>query len=349
MKSALVPAISTPWSTPAATMQTRRELEQANVEMSSGKHADIGLHMGPRSALLVEARTQSSLLKGLRDAAATGAGRLEAVQQALGQAVDGAHVFLDMLAPLRAGQSDPGAAAAQAGNMLEEFISAINVTSHGSFVFGGQNISEQPLAEYFSDPPSAARQAVDAAFLAKFGFAQDDPAAAGITAAQISDFIDNEFAALFDDPDWGANWSGASDEGMMTLVSLNDIVPVTASANDPAIRKYVMACVMVADLGVENLNAAAREAVADKALSAVGEAISGLNAMRGRAGIDQERVSRAAERLEAQNTLVEKQIAGMEQVDLYETASRVNALTTRLETAYALTGRLQNLTLLQYL
>ena len=349
MRSDLVPAISTPWATPAATVRARRDLEQANVEMSSGKYADVGLRMGARSVLLVEARTQSALLKGLSDAAATGAGRLEVVQQSLEQASGGAQTFLQTLAPLQSGQGDPAIAVAQAKNMLEEFTAAINATSHGSSVFGGQNISETPLAEYFSDPPSAARQAVDAAFLAKFGFTQDDPAAANITAAQMEDFIDNEFAGLFGDPDWGATWSSAGDEGMMTLVSLNDIVPVTASANNPAIRTFAKACVMVASLGTENLNASARAALAGKAMTATGEAISGFDRMRGEAGINQERVSRAAKRLEAQNTLVEKQIAGMEQVDLYEAANRVNALTTQLETAYALTGRLQNLTLLRYL
>ena len=71
----------------------------------------------------------------------------------------------------------------------------------------------------YADPASPAKLAVAAAFQARFGFAQGDPAASSISAADMQDFLDNDFAALFDDPAWSTNWSTASDEPLSTRIS----------------------------------------------------------------------------------------------------------------------------------
>ena len=349
MKSVLVPAMTTPWSTPLATSRVRDELQQANLELASGRHADIGLHLGGRTKVLVSAQAQKSLLEGAKDNATIGATRLAMIQDSLEASVSGAQSFMKELVPQASGQGDPAQGAQMARALLEDFTSAINVTSQGAFVFGGKNISEAPLTDYFSDPPSAARQAVEDAFQAKFGMPPSDPAAASITAADMEDFLDNEFAALFDSPQWETLWSSATDEEMRNLVSLTDVAPVTASANDPAIRKVVMSYVMMAGLGVESLNGATRQAVAARALRTAGQGVAEMNAMQGRVGVVEERVGQAKERLDAQLALVDKEIAGLEQVDLHEAAERVQALSLQLEASYALTGKLKDLTLLRYL
>ena len=44
------------------------------------------------------------------------------------------------------------------------------------------------MASYEADPPSAPKAALDAAFTAEFGFAQDDPAVATIDPATMQGF-----------------------------------------------------------------------------------------------------------------------------------------------------------------
>jgi len=349
MKSSLVPALVTAFSTPAATGRIRRELGRANLELASGRHADLGLELAGRASVLVSARSQAAVLEGLETDAGISGGRLEMVQQSLELASRGGQGFLEELAPLKAGQTPPSQVAAHARALLGEFTGAINATSQGSFVFGGRNITQAPLADYFSDPPPAARTAVENAFAAHFGVAPSDPAAAGISASDMAAFLDGDFADLFSDSQWKANWSRATDEGMQTLVSPHEVVAATESANDPAVRKLAMAYVMVAGLGIENLNARARQEVVDRAMSAVGEGIAKADEMRGRVGFRQERIARARERLDVQHKLLKKDIAGMEQVDLHAVAARVNALSVQLETSYSVTGRLQKLTLLRFL
>ncbi len=349
MKSSLVPDLVTPFSTPAATTRVRRDLEKANLELASGRHADLGLELGGRSSVLVSARSQNALLEGLKTDASISAGRLEVAQQSLELATAGAQDLLESLAPLKAGQVPPGQVSSQARMLLEEFTSAINATSQGAYVFGGRNITEQPLTEYFSDPPSAARTAVENAFVARFGVPPSDPATASISAADMADFLDNDFAALFESPQWENLWSDATDGGLMALVSLDDVVPATESANNPAIRKLEMAYVMMAGLGIETLNAEARDEVVDRAMSTIGNGIAEADRLRGDIGFRQERIDRAQDRLELQQDLLEREIVDMEQVDLHEVAARVNELSVQLETSYSVTGRLQNLTLLNFI
>ncbi len=349
MRSSLVPPLTTPFSTPAATARIRREMNTAQVELASGRIADIGLKMGGRSSLLVSARSQEMLLFGLKTGAAIGAARLTGVQQSLELATSSAQELLKSLSPLLSGQTPPEQVSAHARSLLSEFATAVNATVQGSHVFGGKNMTEKPLTEYFSQPPSAARTAVENAFVARFGMPPADPAAAAITAAQMEDFLDNDFARLFASPQWENLWSKATDEGVKSLISLHEITPVTESANNPAIRKLAMAFVMVAGLGIESLNAETRQVIARRAMTETAGGIAQADRMKGEVGYRQERIARAQERLDVQHNMISKEIAGMERVDLNAVASRVNELSVRLETSYSLTGRLQKLTLLNYL
>ena len=349
MKSSLVPALVTPFATPAATAQVRRDLRQANQELASGRHADLGLTLAGRSAVLMEQRSEEALLEGLRSDIGISEGRLKVAQQSLAMITDGAQELLNNLAPLAAGQAPPEQVAAHAAGLLKEFTNAVNATSQGAYVFGGINIAEVPLADYFAEPAPAARTAVEGAFTARFGVPPGDPAAASISAADMADFLDNDFAALFASPQWETLFSSATDEGMRAPIGMNETVEATSSANNPAIRKLAMAYVMVAGLGIEALNAKARQELVNRAMQDIGDGIALADGLRGEIGFRQERLARASERLEAQGDLLRQSIADMEQVDLHAVAARVNDLSVRLETSYKLTARLQELTLLRFL
>ena len=349
MKSSLVPPLVTPFATPAATARVRQDLQEANLELASGRHADLGLTLAGRSSLLISTRGQEVLFDSLKTGIDISATRLQVAQQSLQMASDGAQSLLKSLAPMLSGQVEPQQVAAHARSLLTEFVNAINATAQGSYVFGGMNLTEQPLMDYFAEPLSAARGAVEAAFATRFGFAPGDAAAASISAADMASFLDNDFAPLFDAVQWDVLWSQATDNGLRAPVGLDETVEATASANDPAMRKVAMAYVMVAGLGIEALNASARQELAERALATLGEGIAGIDRLRGDIGFRQERIERASERLQAQRNMVEKEIAGMEQVDLHAVAARVNDLALRLETSYTLTGRLQKLTLLNFL
>ena len=64
------------------------------------------------------------------------------------------------------------------------------------------------------------KAALDAAFLAEFGFTQDDPAVAGIDPAQMQTFLDGAYADLFlDNAQWEGSWSDASSRNVRSRIA----------------------------------------------------------------------------------------------------------------------------------
>jgi flagellar hook-associated protein 3 FlgL len=66
-------------------------------------------------------------------------------------------------------------------------------------------------------------------------------------------------------------------------------------------------------------------------------------------GLAQQRTNAATTRIGAQQKILNESVLDLESVDPYEAATRVNALMSQIETSYALTVQLQNLSLLNYL
>ncbi len=106
---------------------------------------------------------------------------------------------------------------------------------------------------------------------------------------------------------------------------------------------------MVADMGIDTLRDDAYEAVLDKAIAIIGQAIGDITQIRADLGTSQERIANANTRAEAQLKVMKEHITSLEAVDPYEAMSNVNALMTQIETAYSLTARLQNLSLINYI
>jgi flagellar hook-associated protein 3 FlgL len=154
---------------------------------------------------------------------------------------------------------------------------------------------------------------------------------------------------LFAPSSWSADWSTASNQNIVSRISLSEDVVSSANANESPFRKLAQAYTMVADLGAQNLNETAFAALAETAAKLAGEAIQELTAVQARLGTSAERVSSSNTKMTAQQNVLNTQIDNLEAVDPFEAATRVTTLMTQLQTAYALTARVQQLTILNYL
>ena len=106
---------------------------------------------------------------------------------------------------------------------------------------------------------------------------------------------------------------------------------------------------IISDLLQAPLNENARNALIDQSRVLVGEAIADVQNVQAKVGLVQNRVVSANERLSMQVEIMTKNLDDMQGVDPYEAATRVNDLLTQIETSYALTSRIQQLSLLKYL
>lgn len=330
-------------------LQAQEKLVGANKEMTTGRYADVGLGLGARTGLTVNLRNQHAQLSGIVDTNGLVSQRLDVTQKALGGMLETAQNFLSTLLSVRSSNTGADVLTTDAKNNLQAAIGSLNSSMGGQYIFAGTNTQEIPLTDYFATPAAANKAAVDAAFLGYFGFAQDDPAAANITAADMTTFLQTDFSAQFDDPAWGTNWSSALDSDLQSRISPNEVITTSTNANETHMRDLVKAYAMVVDAGTRGLNQNAYQAVVDQAIESINGAIKGLTSKQAELGSAQARVTTASERLTVQRDILAAQIQANEGVDPYEAKLRVDQLSTQVETAYALTVRLQSLSILNFM
>ena len=341
-------------ATRAAVQKLQRQLIVAQKELASGRLADVGATLGSQTRRTVSMRLDISRMTKITDTNATVSTRLDASQSVISSFSATAEAFLSTLLASRSTATGPAICEQEAKADLVTLIGGLNTAVAGEYLFAGINTDVQPVANYYATttPAPANKQAVDDAFFATFGTTQAADNTS-ITAVAMEDFLNNstanDFSPMFEEPAWSANWSDAWDQNIRSRISTNETIESSSNANNVAYRKLAQAFTMVGEMGVQNLNQAAFQAVVDKAAELIGESIQDLAEESGRLGTVQDRVANANERMATQVSILTTQINNLEVVDPYDASTRVTTLMTQLETAYALTARIQNLRLLNYL
>ncbi|MDQ8699060.1 flagellar hook-associated family protein [Hyphomicrobium sp. LHD-15] len=336
-----------------ATRETRTNLQvklaEGQKEATTGRLADVGLSLGYLTQRTVSLRQDLDRLNTFKDTNAVASSRLELTQTTLEGVGEAAQEFLQTLVAARASRSSDNVAITDAKQKLTSFNAAMNTAVNGAHIFAGVNTDVKPLTDYYGTPTSAARTAMADAFVNEFGVAQSQSGVESISGAQMSAFLDGAFNDLFDTANWTANWSAASEQNITSRINSNERIATSTNANEAAFRSIAAAYTMISDIGLEELNEEAYQTVLDKAIAVVGQAVGDLTQVRAGLGTSEERIAAANERIEIQVTIMNEHITTLEGVDPYEATANVNALLTQIETAYALTARLQNLSLINHI
>ncbi len=349
MKVAFISTAALAQTTRSSISEIQAELAKAQHELATGQHQDAGLELGYKTGRTVSMRQEFDQLQAIGETNNVLSERLTTTQDALGQLVESAQ---SMMATLFASRNAGGGAevsAIEARTAMESMGELLNTSYGGVRIFGGINTDSTPVVDYFSDPTSTAKQAVDADFLAAFGVSQDAAGVGAIDAAAMQTFLDGAFAGNFDPAPWATNWSAATDQVIESRISLSVTVETSVSANENAFRKLAQAFTMVADLGGKNLNQGAFQAIADTSIGILGEAIDGMTQLQSQMGVAQEGIRSANERMELQKLVLQGGVQNLEGVDPFEASTRATTLLTQLETSFAVTARIQRLTLTNYL
>lgn len=329
-----------------AMAQAQRQLAQAQIEVSTGRHADMGLSLGGLISGDLQWRTELSGLQQISDGDKLAATRATLTQDSLGTLSDAAAKFISTLTGARGADNGQALARQAAATAYDQLVSILNTTDNGAYIFGGINSGQTPMATYAGSPAEAA---VSAAFQTSFGMLPDDPAAASITPAAMQSFLDTGFNDQFQAAQWRANWSPASDTLPATRIDKAQTVEAATSAATAPFRQLAQVFTMISRLGTAGLSQSTFEKIVDQALAMTGGAQAGLAAEQSRIGLAQAAIGNATDMLDRRMTALTGNIQSVESVDKYEAANRANALMTQLEASYTLTGRISQLSLLKYI
>lgn len=339
--------ISTALRRTLAELQT--DLARNQKELSTGRHADLGLSLGlraGRSYSLADAYDTTQTILSTNNFVSS---RLDTTQAALSSLLSNAQGMRATLLTARTDGGERGAIETQARAGLSNFISTLNGSDGGSYLFAGVNSDVPPINDYFADPPAPAKTALDAAFRATFGFPQTSPDVSNITSAQMKAFVSGPMAALFDSAGWKNDWSNAADRPLRSQISLSMSIDSSVTANDPALQKLAMAYAMMSDLGGSGMNASTYQTLIEETTKIIDESIGLVTKMQARVGVMQRNISIANGTMTVQSNAIETQLNNLETVDPAEAAARVNSLMTQIETAYSLTAKITQLSLAKYL
>lgn len=334
-------------------LRTQEQLRDASTEVSTGHYADVSATLGYRTGQTVSFRLQQTSIDAQQTSNVMIGQRLDSTQTILGSLATTAQDFLKALIGAQQDPNSIGALVTQAKAGFEQLTATLNTSNDGQYLFGGSNTGTKPVA-FDQYEGSAAEQATNDS-LDQFLDDHGATSVADLSADDLSSYVDDAFSKLFNaDPvtgtdAWKGTWSNANDAAVSNKITSSESIDVSVSANSQAFRDLAAAFSMMANLGVSDMNQSARQALIGKTIDKLNGGIAGVTGIQTDVGLRQQRLDSANDRLGSQQAVLKASISNLEDVDPYEASTRVSMLTTQLQTAYALTSKIQDLSLLNYL
>lgn len=219
-----------------------------------------------------------------------------------------------------------------ADSRFQAIVNAMNTTISGRSVFAGEETGQKPVA--------------DAEVLL------DDIVAALPPAADAQDVIATVDAYFADGGAFESTRYNGSDIALAAFrVSPRDALSFDVRAERPELRAILSASAKLAlvDRTLPGIDPDERKSLIRTAGREVLAATTGLIAVRAEVGVSEGRVEDAIVRNSAEKAALELSRGDLISADPYETATRLQATQTQLETFFSLTARLSRLNLNGYL
>ena len=333
-------------NTPRAGIRgMQSELVRLNKEVVTGRMADVGLNLGAGAGRQRDAACRP-LRRWTRSRPAISWSRrsLQQTQTALDNMRTGADRFLKHARSRRATgatRRDAGGA----GRRSPAFIGNANASDGRTYLFGGINTANPPIADYDAGPQAA----IDAAFLAKFGITPGRPGRREHRRRRHDRFPRQRIRGLFADPAWGTTWSSASDQAMTSRISPTEKMTTSVSANEPAMRKLAMVYSMIAELGT---GGSARRAQRDHRQG--DEHCSAGRRRRHRASGQRRRDAEPRQQTPTTGSSQQKDMLAAPHRRRWRASTRprprckIDTLSTQIEMSYSLTAKLLQMSILNY-
>ena len=339
-------------------LRIQNELPDATKEATTGRLADVGLSLGRLTGSAVSYRAQESSFKSNIESNKLVSTRLQLADDTLTALAKSATEFSSQLINGTATASGIPALVTSAKSSLAQLTGAsgLNLQVDGQYVFAGTQSDVQPVQN-----GSAVLKADFEAYLGTLTAADGSAVtAANVTKAQVEAYfaspgndadgkpLPSRFDSHFTDAAWDANWSDASGEAT-ARISSSETVKTSVSANAAAFRKLAASYAIVSSLGVETMGEGARQAMVTQAQKQLSAGQSAVTEIKADFGVRQNRITAASTALKQQQDIVAAAYDRLEGVDETEAALLMNSLKTQLDTSYAVTGRIQSLSILNYL
>jgi flagellar hook-associated protein 3 FlgL len=313
----------------------RARLETLSQELATGLKSDPSRELGTEAGRVTQLDRKLSLVGRQASSGYQIADRLTVMQASLDKLSNLSTTLIEQLSSLS--QSSGNAwreEASQLGRVaIEDAVAALNIRFANSYLFSGVGEEMPSLAP--------AEDIIDAIRIEVAGATSGDA---------LVDAIDDWFL----EPGGGFELIAyKGDVGDPVQRRIDDLVSIRIDvrADDQAIRELLKSAALAffSDDASIPLSDAERDSVVARATEVMFGATSALAELGGRLGRAEQRVDEAVVRLVAEQTSLSIMQGDLLGADPFETASALEQVQFQLETHYAVTARLSQLSLTRYL
>jgi flagellar hook-associated protein 3 FlgL len=342
----------------ASILRIQNALKDATTEAGSLRHADVGRTLGQLTGNAVSYRTQETSIARMLESNKLVTARLELTDDTMESIYKSAETFSAGLITGAATSSGTAALVQNAASNIQQLVGSLNLNVEGQYYMAGTMSDVVPAKDgsadirtkfqaFLSASGATGVENVDPDKLSDyFGAGWSD----GTTTYKFDDLFELEVDANgLESGAWKDNWSNATSDTAQSRISKAETIASSVSANESAFRKVASAYAMISSLGLEKMGEGVRAMVATEATKRLKAGMDEIVALRADVGMRLGRVEASNTALTQQKDVVSAAFQRLEGVDETEAALRLNSLKTQLETAYAVTGKLQGLSLLNYL
>lgn len=313
----------------------RKRGDDTRVATVTGRFADVTAERRGQVSELMQIEKSIGDLQGYADSIALSELRASTTQRSLDQLSELGQNLSNAVDPILTNGTDANfeIISGVANASLESAISALNVSIAGRALFGGDDAGTAPMLDAAS------------IFAASTPFLEGAASANGAYTALRSEFLGG--AGLFET----TFYQGGLNNAPVTEVAPGERVDYAARADETAIRDVLFnITVMAAAYDTTNgIPADQRRELVAQASIGLRNADSQIANLQGRVGSAEARIAAQKSRniaTEAALTLRFNDLAG---ADSFAAALQLTELENQLETAYATTARLSNLSLANFL
>lgn len=315
-----------------ANVQMRERLAILTAEVASGEAHDLPAQLGTRANQFAAHDYRLGMIASYSKAGSLMATQLAAAQSALENIdLQRSTISTQLIAiSPQATQVELSAGAEAARNGFAQLISALNTQIGGVTLFAGTA----------SDAPATASADVMLNAIETY-------IGGAVTVSDVQNGIAEWFADIFPtDPTEGYQ---GNTQNMGRQIDKDLSVALDVRADDPVVMQLLqdLATAAIADrLGFSGV---AQAQLLNKAGEGLITQASGLTEVRARVGLAEQTLAQSQTRLAAEKTSLGTARNDLAQVDTFEAATALQAVSDQLELHYTLTARLAALTLTNYL
>lgn len=314
--------------------QLRNRSDDARVAAVTGRYADVTSEVGGRVSELMQIEKSINDLQSYAEAIALSESRASVMQQSLESVGAIGQRLADTADLLKTNGTDDNfeSLSIQARSELDSVVSALNLSFGGRALFAGDSSGVPTIAD------------ADTVFTNSVPFLTGQPNAGAAYSALEAEFMG--VGGLYDT----TLYLGGAGDAPRTEIAPGEQVDYGVKANEDPMRRMLLNVTVLAaanDL-TNGIPADQRRELADMASAGLRAGVGEVITVQSRLGAAEARIANIKSRniaSEASLTLSFNEIAA---ADTFQSALTLTELENQLETAFATTARLANLTLANF-